>query len=293
MKSTTTTRPASRIARNTLLLVVVAASCYLAYGFGKLWAEWRVATQPPPTREASSAGVELMPSALPLSGPWTFAELDWNVRSTLVDLAAVEARFATPPAPLESGEVSHLPDVSQELLDLAETLQLRPVEQAGHQVYQHDRPDLKARLVVRKVADRTKVVSIFAAYPLTGGQWQMFELSPRGSAMQATTASDHLLPLPAAAVRRGGRFADDGRLLLELISLDTNPAALVASWKQAGWEVRPSGLGDPKAFSFLCRKGDGVVYAWSASAAETLHNLILVRSPTDGEIEALQQQYSR
>jgi len=54
-------------------------------------------------------------------------------------------------------------------------------------------------------------------------------------------------------------------------------------WKEDGWEVRPSGLMGSDAFSFLCARGPDVVYAWSADPAESLKNLMLVRTanPSD------------
>ena len=86
-------------------------------------------------------------------------------------------------------------------------------------------------------------------------------------------------------MRRGGRFADDGQLLLELISLESSSDSLIADWKDAGWEVRPSGIGDGHSFSYLCARGNDVIYAWSANSSEALQNLMLVRSPTDAELQ--------
>jgi len=270
-----------------LLVVTVAAFMYVGYGLGQLFAEWRQAAEP--VAPVSTAAFELIPlaGAMPLDGPWSFAALDWNLRSTVLDSSDVDVRLkalADPPA----GDVSNYPDVSSELLDLINTLHLQPVERSGFQLYRIDRPDLKAQLLVRAMEGHTKTVAFAGAYPQGGQRWQMFELTPRGTSSNTDTQAAHLLPLPVGALRRGGRFADDGRLLLELISLDTNTDSLIAAWKTAGWQVRPSGVGDGDRFSYLCVRGDDVIYAWSANSSEALQNLMLVRSPTDAELQAQQ-----
>lgn len=272
--------------RTILILLTVAALMYVGYGFGRLFAEWRQIGEPAPA--ATTNGFELNPlsTALPLAGQWSFAALDWNIRSSIVGQAEVDARFEALANPSAAQDVHQLLDVSSELLELIAELHLQPVERAGYQLYRFDRSDLKALLVVREVDGRTKAVSFAGAYPQNGQQWQMFELTPRGPSSETDTQAAHLIPLPDGAVRHGARFADDGRLLLELISLETNAEALIAAWRDAGWEVRPSGLGDPGGFSFLCARGNDVIYAWSANPSAALQNLMLVRSPTDEELQA-------
>lgn len=163
-----------------------------------------------------------------------------------------------------------------------------PEQRDGYLIYRVDRPDLKAQLVTRNVDGRSKAVTVACSYPHDGEHWQLFELTPRESPANADGQAAHLLPLPEGVERRGGRFADDGRLLLELITLDSKADSLVATWKNAGWEVRPSGLGEPGSFSFLCARGSEVIYAWSANSGESIQNLMLVRSPTDAELKAQQ-----
>jgi hypothetical protein len=90
----------------------------------------------------------------------------------------------------------------------------------------------------------------------------------------------HLLPLPAGARCDGGRFADDGAALLELISLNSTSEQLFSAWRKAGWEIRPSGYGGPNDFSYLCGRGNEVIYAWSADPPSALQNLMLVRTPS-------------
>lgn len=261
----------------TLLFIL---GCSLAYGFGKFWAEWRQAARPLAIRQTDSTALSPLAAALPLAGPWSFDEVDWNLRSQLSARQDVDAQFATlaAAAPKQSDEL--LPDTDQEFLDLIAALRIQPTEQAGNQVYRVERPDLKAILVGRTVAGQPKTVAVAVAYPQAGDQWQLFEFTPnQETAADANPAAAHLLPLPATARRASGRFADDGRLLLEFVSLDSTTQKLLADWKAAGWEVRPSGLADPGAFSYLCAHGDEMIYAWSDDPADAVKNLMLVRAP--------------
>jgi hypothetical protein len=123
-----------------------------------------------------------------------------------------------------------------------------------------------------------------AAFPQNAERWQYFELIPRRSTAASPVATKpQLLPLPLGARRDGGRFADDGRPLLELVSLDSNAEELFSLWKTAGWEVHPSGAGSRDDFSFLCARGNDVIYAWSADPRSSLQNLMLVRTPTSSD----------
>lgn len=271
--------------RRGLMVVTVIAFLYVAYGYVRLFSEWRQAAEP--STAPTEASFELTPLAgvLPLDGPWTFADLEWNLRSSLQTSEQVDSHLRAVMAP-PTGDVSGYPDASADLVDLVASLQLQPMERDGCELYSIDRTTLKAQLLVRKVEGHTKAIAFAGAYPCGDARWQMFELTPRAAAAKSTHVDAHLLPLPAGARRQGGRFADDGRLLLELVTLETTTDALVAAWKTEGWEVRPSGFGNGEGFSYLCRRGDDVIYAWSASPPEKLQNIMLVNSPTTAELEA-------
>ena len=117
---------------------------------------------------------------------------------------------------------------------------LRRPNAAGNIVYLLDKPTFKAELVVRELAGKMKTVGIAVGLPTTADGWQVFELTPRGLSSSTKSSESHLLPLPAGAVRRGGRFADDGRLLLELITLDSNADTLIAAWQGAVGKFAPA-----------------------------------------------------
>jgi hypothetical protein len=264
---------------------MVAGLMYVAFGFGRLFAEWRQGSQPALATTKSAFEFSPLSSPLSLSGPWLFAGLDCNLASTVLSGAGAEARLkslADPPA----DDVGNYPDVSEELLRIIDTLRLQPVERSGFQLYTYQHRDMKAQLLARKVQGRLKAVTFAIVYPHSGQQFQLFELMPCGTSENPGDDEGHLLPLPAGAKRLAGRFGGDSRLLLELLSLKSDANSLTAAWKDAGWEVRPSGLGASDAFSVLCRRGNDVVYAWSANPIGSLECLMLVRSPTDTELQA-------
>jgi hypothetical protein len=270
--------------RKTLLLLTAAALMYVSYGFGRWFKEWRQA--PPPVAAMSTAPVQFAPlgAALPLDGPWTFAGLNWNLRSSTVGAKVVDERLAS--LPTATNAVASCQHASQDLLELISALSLQPTHRDGAEIYALDRPELKARLVLRSVGGVQKIISFGAGVPQSNKFWKFFELGPRDSMTTATSESPHLLPLPATALRRGGRYTNDGRLLLELVSLNSDAPTLLTLWRAAGWEVRPSGLADAGGFSYLAARGNEVIYAWTSNPNDAIGNLMLVRSPTDAEMAA-------
>jgi hypothetical protein len=281
--------PPSRVARachTALLVLVVAAGCYVAYGFGRLWAEWRKTTQPIEVSTAAVIDPNVLTPGLPIDGPWSFAQLDWDIRSQIVSSADVFARFERfAVAPGEEND-EQLPDVSPELVELAESFGAKAVNRSGNHVYRLDRPNLKAQLLVRIVSGAPKVVTLAAALPQDLDRWQFLELTPRGATGSSAAVLPQLLPLPLGARRDGGRFANDGQALLEFVSLDSTADELFSTWKAAGWDVRPNGAASVREFSYLCARGSEVIYAWSADPRDALKNLMLVRTPSGPDTNA-------
>jgi hypothetical protein len=272
-------RLASRALRIGIIAAIVAAGSYAAYSCGRWLAEWRrMNTASAATQPVSTADLSPLAAALPLAGPWSFAGLDWNVQSHLVDVDDLEARFQALAASSADVAAGELPDVNRELVDLIAVLQIHPVEHAGNHIYRLNRADVKAVLVARRAEGLLKTVALAVAYPHTAGQWQLFVLTPPVAATTSAAGKLHLLPLPPDARRSGARHADDGKLLLEFVSLNSTAADVIAQWQQAGWQVRPSGMGEPADFSFLCSRGNDLIYAWSASPGDRLQNVMLVRT---------------
>src|SRR5687767_6857229 len=83
----------TRLIRAAVLALLLAAGCYLAYGVGKLSAEWRHVSQPLDVRQMATAEFAPQAMVLPLAGQWSFAELDWKLRSHTIDKNHVAERF--------------------------------------------------------------------------------------------------------------------------------------------------------------------------------------------------------
>jgi hypothetical protein len=216
-------------------------------------------------------------------GQWAFDELDWNLKSQLVERNTLDSELEQlGKSPLSKLD-PQLPEADPELIELISAMNIQPVERAGDLVYRIDRRDMRAALIIRKSGDLSKTVACAMAYPASGSTWQLYVFTPKQATGDSKSAAPHLLPLPAEVRRSGGRFADDGRVLLELISLDSTTEKLLADWKAAGWEIRPSGIANPSDFSVLCARGNEVVYAWSADPHDSLKNLMLVRTPATAD----------
>jgi hypothetical protein len=216
---------------------------------------------------------------LPLAGPWSLDSLEWNLRSQLLDEAEVDRLFSSLSIVAPAVDESQLPETDPAILDLISALRIRPIAHAGNQVFRLERPDFKTQLVAREVGGLTKTVAFAVAYPQIGDKWQLYEFEPGSTRSSGSSSASHLLPLPATARREGGRYDEHGRLLLELVSLEATGEQLLTDWKQSGWEVRANDFVDAAEFGFLCRRGNEVIYAWSADPSDSLRNLMLVRTP--------------
>jgi hypothetical protein len=258
----------------------------VAYFIGGRISQFRTAAPQaaPPTKTAAVAFTPLA-GAMFQSGGWTFAGQGWDITSELVGTAEVDARLTalgkTPVA-----NPATYPDVPREILQAIEVSHLQPVERPGGLLYTFQKPNLKAQLLACKVDGMLKAVTFGIAYPSNSEKWQFLQGRPNGKSSAESPNERHLLPMPANGKRIASRFADDGQILLEVVTLSSNADELIIKWREAGWDVRPSGLGNPSAFSLLCARGNDVVYAWSADPREALQSLMLVRSPTDAELQS-------
>jgi hypothetical protein len=132
-----------------------------------------------------------------------------------------------------------------------------------------DQPTLKAFVEMNE----NSVVSAATLAMKVEKQWQVLTVGPADA--QQTTP--HLLPLTTSQ-RVCGRWSDDDRLLLEIVSLNSSRGELLAAWRKAGWQIRHTAWGGLDSFSFLCVKDGQVVYAWSQQPLK-IESLLLSRSP--------------
>lgn len=271
-----------RIAGWILPLLTFGVCCLVAFRIGAFLANRKHTAELAALRTADATESNPLAATLPLAGMWSFDELKWSIRSEIIPAADVEAKLTSLDATAVS-DANTLPDTDADLRGLIAMFRVQPIERDGHQIYRLDRKSMKFQLVTREVNGRSKTVACAMAYPHDEQNWQLYKFTPRDAAETAGDGETHLLPLPSGARRTSGRFGDDGRALMEFITLDAAGSELLASWKQAGWEVRPSGFADPAEFSYLCARGDEVIYAWSAEEPAAIQNLMLVRTPAGAD----------
>jgi hypothetical protein len=277
----------SKGARAAVLVLGVTAALYSSYRVGQAFAEWRQPRVVAPIDPASTLAMNPLAGAFGEGGHWSFANLDWDIRSQIVPAADVESQIKALVAssPTTDAELSRIPDASPDLLRFIKSSYLLPTEEDGVEIYRLERPNLKAAVVLRKIENRAKAIGGVVAFSQNNRDWQSFEVFPRAKTTNGAV-STHLLPLPVGAVQSGARTAADGQLLLEMITTKSSAESLLTAWKQAGWEVRPATLGNNASFSYLCARGNEIVYAWSADAGDSLEHLILTRSPSDTELQS-------
>jgi hypothetical protein len=256
-----------------------------AYRMGQLVSNWRHPTDAAALRRSDATDLASLSPTLPLAGIWSFDELDWQMRSEWTSERELPEKFAALAAKSAALADGELPDADQDFLALASALGIRSSERDGQRIYRLARPGLQAQWVARDVESEAKSCGFAVAYPSVDDQWQLFEFTPRSQDAGSTESqATHLLPLPADARRDGGRFADDGRVLMEFVSLQATAAdALVRDWNTAGWEVRETGLAEPGDFSYLVVRGAETIYAWSSDPSDGLKNLMLVRAPASAD----------
>lgn len=278
------TRWLARSARITILAAAVLICCVSAYRMGQLVSNWRHPADAAALRRAEATDLAALSPTMPLAGIWSFDELDWNMRSEWTSEEELPARFEALATKAPVLAADELPDADQEFLALAGALGVGSRERDGQRIYHLSRPGLQAQWITRDVDGTTKSCAFAVAYPSIDDQWQLFEFTPRPrDAANIESPASHLLPLPTDAHRDGGRFADDGRVLMEFVSLESTADSLVHDWNAAGWDVRASGMGEPGEFSYLAVRGEETIYAWSSDPSSALRNLMLVRTPAGAD----------
>lgn len=269
-------------ARWVLPLLTFAVCCLVAFRVGEFLANRRHAAELADFRTAGAAESNSLAATMPLAGMWSFDELNWSIRSEIIPAAEVDAKLSSLDVATES-EATVLPDTDKDFVELIELLHVQPIERDCNQVYRLDRNSMRLLLVTRRVGDRSKTVAWAMAYPHDDENWQLYRFAPRFTKQNGGGGETHLLPLPSGARRTSGRFADDGQALMEFITLEASADDLLANWKEAGWNVHRSGFAGPTDFSYLCARGDEVIYAWSAEEPATIQNLMLVRTPAGAD----------
>ena len=172
-------------------------------------------------------------------------------------------------------------EIHRELAALGDSLQLETDDATSVRRYRVDRPDFQAQLVVDQSEAGERIRDMAVAIRQEDGDWQLMEFLPESVSEKSPSAESRLMPLPGGAKLEASRLDADGNPLLELVSTETTAQDLIQLWQNAGWTVRAANLGREGNFSYLCARGESVVYAWTADDAQRIENLMLVLAPED------------
>ncbi len=260
----TTQRQSRReLIRDLTMLALLSGIALFASGCG---------TAEPQVAVSASNPEAALPMLSP-NGSWQLSGGATGFRQSLLSETELTSRFAelaTQTEPLSNPELAAS---AEKLIALAELSLVKPTHIGECDVYLLNRGKTRAQVVVKNA----ELVSLALAAPTADGAWRLYELTSQPNDVEAT----HLLPLPPVAQRSAGRYSDEGQLLMELVSVETSRGELLSAWRQAGWKIRPAGVGGPETFSYLCARGAEVVYAYSADESADLSGLVLTRSVTN------------
>ena len=208
-----------------------------------------------PSTIATSIPEMLMPS----SGYWSFTDTALSIRKIDCDDAALESQLEKLLA-VDNASAAAGRDASH-LVAIAQSNGATRSDCPAGVCWTFDHSNLRLRLVT---SDSDNPALIAAAVAIrAAGQWQLTMLQPRQQ------RSDHLLPLPADASTICTRRTESGQLQMELVSTTGSSEHLLSQWEAGGWEIRQTPWGTADSFSYVCARGDLVVYAWSDSTADS------------------------
>ncbi len=194
---------------------------------------------------------------LPSDGYWSFANTDLSVQTIGCDDVELERRLENLLA-MEGSETVSKPDASH-LVALAKSNGATRQACPAGWLWEFAQAGIRVRLVT---TDSNQPCIVVAAVAIRDAeQWQLTMFKPQ------PPLSDHLLPLPAEARTICARRNDANALQMELIDTSQTAEQLLARWRSAGWDIRHTPWGDDQSFSYLCVRGDQVVYTWSNTAA--------------------------
>ena len=194
-------------------------------------------------------------SLIPAHGFWTFADAEMSIEQVSCSEGELNRHtqeiLSSKPLPMDAKQ-----DASQ-LIAMAKSNGATQTECIAGTAWEIDTPSLRLCLLASK--SKTPFLVAAAIAFADGDRWQLTKLTPKRS------QSDRLLPLPADAQTCCTRQNDSGELQMELVNTSTSGEHLLRLWRKNGWRPQPSPWSTSESFSYLCVRGEEVVYAWSES----------------------------
>lgn len=218
-------------------------------------------------RVATTSESDPFVSLMPQAGHWSFAGSSMTIQKSVLTDGQVATRFADRKF-IASAFSDH---DATDLVALAEVNEAERTIVGSTAIWVLEKPAVRLRLVTSLTEPPMLVGAMVATKH--GNEWEAIDLQPKGEA----SADCHLLPMPADAKTQCARTTEDGELVMQLVQTSRTSADVLDNWKQSGWDVRQTAWGSNDSFSFLCVKGDDLIYAWSPGDAES-RTIMLTRT---------------
>ncbi len=195
---------------------------------------------------------------IPAHGFWTFADAELSIEQFSCDQGElnrhIQELLSSKALPIDTKDTKQ--DVSQ-LVALAKSNGATQTNCTAGTAWEIDTPAFRLCLITSK-SNTPLLVAAAIAFP-GGDRWQLTKLTPE------RCQNDQLLPLPVDAQTCCTRRSDSGELQMELVTTSMTGEYLLRLWRQNGWRVDPSPWSTSESFSYLCTRGEDVIYAWSES----------------------------
>ena len=198
----------------------------------------------------------------PAAGRWNFAQSELSIERVTCDDQELNTRLES----LQSSNSNNCLDYdASELVAMAQSTGTTQTTCEVGSVWSFE--DDQLRLCLVTTATNPPRLNAAAIAVPDSDRWQLTVLKPQ------PPRDDHLLPLPAATEANEtatqtscSRCSETGELQMELVSTSLTGNQLLTHWQSHGWNIQHTAWGTADSFSYLCRRGEKVVYAWSASA---------------------------
>lgn len=219
------------------------------------------------------ANLCLLPQALmPTEGYWSFPETGLSVAQFVCETSELQEHLNL--SSMTNAKANADFDAS-ELVELAASSGATRVDSESGTLWSHENRDIKVRLLTSEASPPMLIGAVVAMRD--GDQWQLVSLSPK---QNQTT---HLLAMPTDATTTCTRRSPAGDLQMELITTSEPNERLIRRWVDDGWEVQHTPWGDAESFSYLCARGEEVIYAW-AVASSTERTIMLTSATSNSRI---------
>src|SRR4029079_10118287 len=123
----------STFARTATFALGVSAVLYTSYRVGQAIAEWRQFPVTPAVNFAAGFAVNPLADALREGGRWSFADLDWNIRSQIIPIDSMESKIDAlmESLPKTDANLGRRPNASPELLRFIKNSNLNSTARDG------------------------------------------------------------------------------------------------------------------------------------------------------------------